>query len=95
MRQYANGWPKDLHRAELRFNMAFFVPQAVLALWGSGAFEACGSTVANPRLGVDEQNEFRISIIDIDVFEPARNRHGKVAHTRALEPQQHFPAQCL
>ena len=71
------------------------MPRTVLALWGSGAFQAGGSDVANLRLGTPRNNRFRKGIIDIDVFEPPFYHHGKVGWSRALQPQQHFLAQCL
>ena len=67
----------------------------MLALWGSGAFKAGGSDIANPHVGNHQNNQFRKNIIDIDVFEPPLNRYGKVGRSCVLQPQQHFRARCL
>ena len=47
------------------------------------------------RLDGDEDNEFRIYIIDTFVFYTPFHCYGKVPRSHALQPQQHFPARCL
>ena len=47
--------------------------------------------MASFALDVRENNEFRICFIHIDAFDPAYYCSGKVARTRALQPQ-HFPS---
>ena len=57
--------------------------------------KAGGRAVANPRLAIGENNEFRIWIVDVNVSDPPFYFDGKVAQSRALQSQQHFPARSL
>ena len=52
--------------------------------------KAGGSGVLNPRIGVGENNQFRIEFIDIDQKDIPFYYSGKVARLRALQPQQHY-----